>query len=135
MKNIKIKNTEELRELSKIFNKPVEELADDLIEIAAHKEYIFDDQEDVGRLFIDVFLSTDFITPAGVCVFCPGTHNTKIVDLFSTLILYGTGDCPKCGCDVEITHKKTNGNAARFIEPEVISEFHKCTKCNYSETK
>ena len=131
MKYLTIKRDKPFIDLVFLLSRSPDLLINEILNNAYKGEYITDMTEYyAGSLLIDFFTEIDIFTKD-----CLGSHDKKVVELFSQLTLWGFGDCPECGCELESEFETTIGDYIRLIEPRIIKEKIKCTNCNYVDEK
>lgn len=135
MKNITIKKDETLIKLAEFLNKKPDWLIEHILSVAGRYQYIVDDICDLDHEFIDLFLQyRDLMTKSGACLICTGSYEPEAIELFCNLKLWGTGNCPECGCESEESELHPNQmiQIGHDSPPELAGYDNRvCLHCNY----
>ena len=137
MKNITIKKDKALIALSILLRRSPDLLIESILKVAQKYDYVIDDLCEAGTLLIDQAKQTDDISNDALCVLHTGSHDMKIIDLFSKLKLWGRYDCPKCGCESEESELYPNvyRSMGHDSPPEIWGEDHRtCISCGLEFT-
>ena len=135
MKNITIKPSKELKELSCLYDMKEDEIIDKILTIMVDISSIIDEVCSVNIKIGQVIEYDDLFTINHLCGKVFGSILGNACELLSKLEIWGVGDCPACGCQSE----PTSNNDYRFdrlMPDELIYPANfKCIECGYEFMK
>ena len=136
MEYLTIKETPELKRLAEFIDKPVSEVVTFALNKAKGFGYIIDDTEYANtKLFPYLIKDGGFegdLSVEGAAIVHFGTVNTHAIELISGLLLWGTSDCPECGCESEESEDNVYVQIDHDSPPELAGyEYRVCLNCNH----
>jgi hypothetical protein len=106
---ITIRRDEALKEISHLYRKDINELANRIIEKSIEAHVICDDREYCGTNLFEIYFDYGYNLIAAT-LFCLGKCDPFLMERFRNLVVWGVyDDCPECGCEMEFTDGEDHG--------------------------
>ena len=124
MKNITIKQSKELDQLIALYNE--KDLAHNILCRMSIISTIVDETFMTGMKLSYIIEQDDLFNIESATIRCLGYLQEGVVDLFSSLEIFGKFDCPECGRECEATDNNGHDSLNNLIYP---AEFE-CPECD-----